>query len=277
MHRRFLNWEWFKTPEMVQLFIYFLMKANLKSKNHEGIFIERGQLLITVSAIHQETKLSVQTIRTCIKRLISTNEITIKSTNKYSIISICNYDSYQIVDNSTNKQNNNLSNNQLTNKTSETNKQSKEKVPHTPYKENTEEINIPPIIPQWGKKIFNLDFVSPVFLDVFTEWLSYKKERGQSYKSERSLKICYKQLLSLSNNDPEIARDVVEQSIGSNYSGLFKLKNNGKSTSKDRYDRKRDDSQQRKLTTISAMERIREEASKRRRELEENSTIQKIS
>lgn len=70
-----------------------------------------------------------------------------------------------------------------------------------------------------------LDFVGEAFQDTFQTWLGYKKERGESYKSEKSLKICYNKLLSLSDNDPNRAKLIVEQSIANNWQGLFELKN----------------------------------------------------
>lgn len=69
------------------------------------------------------------------------------------------------------------------------------------------------------------EYVSTDFADVLREWLSYKKERGEGYK-QRGLKACYTRLLNLSANDPIKAREIVQQSIANNYSGLFKLKDN---------------------------------------------------
>lgn len=71
-----------------------------------------------------------------------------------------------------------------------------------------------------------LDFVEEAFKEVFQTWLDYKKERKESYKSEKSLKICYNQLLALSDNSPDKARLIVEQSIAYGWKGLFELKNN---------------------------------------------------
>ena len=70
-----------------------------------------------------------------------------------------------------------------------------------------------------------LDFVEEAFKEVFQTWLDYKKERQESYKSEKSLRICYNKLLSLSGNNPEKATLIVEQSIANNWKGLFELKN----------------------------------------------------
>ena len=69
-----------------------------------------------------------------------------------------------------------------------------------------------------------VDFVSPEFVHIFTVWLEYKRERKESYKSEKSLKAAYSKLLQLSGNDPEKASAIVEQSMANNWAGLFELK-----------------------------------------------------
>jgi hypothetical protein len=71
----------------------------------------------------------------------------------------------------------------------------------------------------------DFDFISNEFLETFTLWLEYKKDRRQNYKSEKSLKACYNKLVKLSKNDPVIAEQIVNESIANNWSGLFELKN----------------------------------------------------
>lgn len=75
-----------------------------------------------------------------------------------------------------------------------------------------------------------IDFVADEFREIFNTWLEYKRQRGEIYKSEKSLKSCYKRLLKLCYNDPNIAILVVEQSMANNWAGLFELekqRNNG--------------------------------------------------
>lgn len=97
------------------------------------------------------------------------------------------------------------------------------------------------------KKESDLSFVDEAFKDIFREWLEYKRERKDNYKSEKSLKICYNHLLKLSDNNPEKAKLVIEQSIASNYAGLFELKNYGTRTiTNNIYEQKRIDSERRK-------------------------------
>ena len=83
---------------------------------------------------------------------------------------------------------------------------------------------------QLSNKLPDISFVSDDFKDVFSSWLEYKREKKESYKSNKALEACYKKLLELSNNNPDIARLIVEQSMASNWSGIFELRNgnNGK-------------------------------------------------
>jgi hypothetical protein len=116
LHRKFLQWEWFDIPEMVKLFIYLLLMAQHSERKHRGITLQRGELVTSIPTIMKDCKLSEQQARTCIKRLKSTGEITCKSTNKYTIITICNYDRYQNDNLESNGQNNGQTNTQATDK-----------------------------------------------------------------------------------------------------------------------------------------------------------------
>lgn len=124
LHRCFLDWEWFNKPEMAKIFLYFLLKANCSCKQWEGISINIGQLVITREKVCSDLDISPQVFRTCIKRLISTNEITVKSTNKYTLITVCKYTDYQESKRINNQCNNQESNQQATNEQPTPNQQS---------------------------------------------------------------------------------------------------------------------------------------------------------
>jgi len=121
LHRKLKSWEWYHKSDMVHLFVHLLISANHKDSKWQGIEIKRGQLVTGLSSINKETSISIQSIRTCIKRLKSTNEITIKSTSKNSIITVCNYDDYNDIINDTNRQINKQTNKQSTNNQQTTN------------------------------------------------------------------------------------------------------------------------------------------------------------
>lgn len=69
----------------------------------------------------------------------------------------------------------------------------------------------------------SLDFISPDYLEIFNKWLEYKKSRKQSYKDVGSIELCYKGLLKKSNNNPALAKIIVERSMENNWAGLFEL------------------------------------------------------
>ena len=96
LHRKFLNWEWSDVPGMVSLFVHLLLEANHEDHKYHGEIVRRGQVLCSRSKLCQLTGLSERSLRTCLTRLEQTGEIVRKSTNKNSIITICNYDRYQV-------------------------------------------------------------------------------------------------------------------------------------------------------------------------------------
>ena len=113
IHRKILDWEWWDKPEMIKLLILFICKANIEDKMWHGLLIKRGQFVTSLDTLRVESGFSIQKIRTCIKRFENTQELTIKSTNKYSIVTICNYESYQLLE-SDNKQAEQQTNNKQT-------------------------------------------------------------------------------------------------------------------------------------------------------------------
>ena len=117
LHRKFSDWEWFNISEMVHLFVFLLINANHQDGEWRGVIVKRGQILTGLNSLNKSTKISFQTLRTCLKRLEKTREINIQSTNKYSIITICKYEDYQGEQQAINKQTNKqlTSNQQTTN------------------------------------------------------------------------------------------------------------------------------------------------------------------
>lgn len=76
-----------------------------------------------------------------------------------------------------------------------------------------------------------LDFVEKEFSDPFYMFLNYKKnELKFQYKNLDTIKIAYNKLIKLSNNNPEVATEMVEYTIMNSYKGLIEPKGyNGKS------------------------------------------------
>lgn len=96
IHRKITDWEWYTDANTYRLFTHLLYKANYKTNRWMGIDILPGQLVMGRKELARQLKLSEQEIRTSISKLKSTSEITIKSTNKYSIVTICKWEDYQV-------------------------------------------------------------------------------------------------------------------------------------------------------------------------------------
>lgn len=95
IHRSLLDWEWYSDTNCVRLCLHFLLKANYQSKKWKGITIDRGQLITSRGQLSEETGLSEMQIRTSLDKLDNCGFITKLGTRKYTIITVCNYDSYQ--------------------------------------------------------------------------------------------------------------------------------------------------------------------------------------
>jgi hypothetical protein len=171
IHRKFLDWEWFNKSEAVHLFMYMLLKANHKDGKWQGIEVKRGQFISSLGNISSATGISIQTIRTILKKLEKTNEIELKSTSQFTIVTICKYECYQDQEEDTNKP---LTNNQqTTNKQLTTNKNDK----------NKEEYNIPIRKQEFALKLAS--FVEMYGKEMIREFYEYWTEHGEHDKKMR--------------------------------------------------------------------------------------------
>lgn len=115
LFRSLLEWEWYDDINVKILFIHLLLKANFKDKKWRWIEIKKWELLTSNQNLALETQLSLQQVRTCLKKLKSTWEITHRTTNNYTLIKLNNYDKYNL--------NNTQVNNQITDKQHSNNRQ----------------------------------------------------------------------------------------------------------------------------------------------------------
>ena len=77
------------------------------------------------------------------------------------------------------------------------------------------------------KTNIDLSFIeNKEFLDLVNKWLLYRKDIKKPYKSNESIKQFYYKLIKLSNNDIDIATEIINNSIANEYQGIFALKTN---------------------------------------------------
>lgn len=108
LHRKIIKWEWYSDINVCRVFLHLLLTANHEDAKWQGIEIARGQKLTSREHLAQETNLSTMQVRLALTKLKTTREITSKTTNRYTVITIVNYDFHQ--------QNNQQHTKQITNK-----------------------------------------------------------------------------------------------------------------------------------------------------------------
>lgn len=95
LFRKLIRWGWYQDSVVKDLFLHCLICASYKDFEWMGMELKAGQFITGRKKLAEELGFSEQQIRTAISKLESTGEISIFSTNKYSIITVTNWENYQ--------------------------------------------------------------------------------------------------------------------------------------------------------------------------------------
>ena len=178
LYRSSLKKGWLQNPKLWAFWCWCLMKASHREHKqivgHQVVDLLPGQFVFGLKAASKELRQSIQSIRTHLKFCTKVEQnLTVKTTNKYSIITIVNWDSYQVDEELPNKQNNN----QLTNKQQTTNKQlttnkngkngKKEKKDNKPLTFWPEDLTLTDHLRQLASKYIPADKIDD-------EWIAFK-------------------------------------------------------------------------------------------------------
>jgi hypothetical protein len=216
MHRRLKEWEWYKDSHMVHLFNHILLTANHEPGRWQGVDVNIGELVVGRKTLSEETGISEQSVRTCLKRLKSTGEVTIKSTNKFSLITVVNWDYYQgNGEESTSISTSNLTNNQpATNQQLTTNKKERRKE----GKEGKRKKEEPPKPPVGGIPL-------PPDIDPET-WKAFVEMRKKikAPLTNAAMKLTFDELDRIRGQTGQDKNDVLEQSVQKSWRGVFAIK-----------------------------------------------------
>lgn len=105
LHRKIEGHWIFEDPDYFRIWVAMLFAANFKEKealmNGRVVNLERGQLVFGLNAWSARYGVTSRKLRTLLKHLENSGMIDKQTTNKYSIISITNYDEYQSSDKQT--------------------------------------------------------------------------------------------------------------------------------------------------------------------------------
>lgn len=98
LDRKILEWEWYSDIKTCRLFIHMILRANWKDNRFQGVEIKRGSFASSYKNLADETNLSEREIRTALKHLTSTGEVTVERHPKFSVFTVKNYNKYQSSD-----------------------------------------------------------------------------------------------------------------------------------------------------------------------------------
>ena len=278
LNSNLLDWEWSSCPETLALFIHLLFRASTEERRWRGITIPKGGFITTLDELAERSGLTYKQVRTSLKRLVSSGDIALKVTNRYTLVTICVFANYdcensdegrqrtdrgqtegrqkadttdcgaesckdeieeegrQRADNSENCDSPLVSNNNNINILDlEIENKKKERVSKdTPKKEQQETeiaaVSKPPS-PAAKSPPYTLDFVSEELLPDFQEFLDMRKKIRKPLKTQVGVKARYNRLMTLSDGDTELAREIIRQSIEKEWQDFYQLKtqdNNGK-------------------------------------------------
>jgi len=213
--RALLSQGWTRKPGQLALFVRLLTMAAREPFNWQGLQLERGQVATSLRSLSTSCGLTVSEVRTALEGL-SREGIAHKLTHKiahdkgelfahkiahgYTIISICEFDNYEGVAVEVRTQN----------RTQETGQDAHKIARKFAISKEYKEIDI-------IKTVVNDSNYWPIVSD----WLEYKRERGEAYKGRRGVTQFYNRLRELSCGDLEAARRIVSAAMANNYAGIY--------------------------------------------------------
>jgi hypothetical protein len=210
--RKSLENEWLSNHVLWCFWCWCLLKATHKPKEQmvgfQKVQLEPGQFVFGIHKAARAISASPQQIRTCVSSLEKLGNLTKKSTNKFSIISIINWDIYQQTEKIDNKQ----LNNRLTSNQQATNNKQEYKEYKNIKKKEERGVSGSNGIPEWIPK------------DLWADFKEFRI-RIKAPLTDRATKNIITELEKLreEGSDPVA---VINQSITRGWRGVFHVKGN---------------------------------------------------
>lgn len=260
--------DWFNQPttpimrRSYDVLQWLIMNANMEDAEWNGVTVKRGQIITSVPKICAALCLTERQAKVSLNVLQTSGKTSDKTSNRYRVITICNYDDYVGINSADVRPNVRLNVGQTSDSVSgkrpTERRQNKdiEDIRIQEERRNTSPLSTSYFVPPQAegesleneidfeisepvntetqkrkekssakKEKINLDDydIAPDMRPTVELWMAYKKERGEPYKP-RGVSIFYKRLRELSGNSATKAKTIVEQSIANNYSGIFPIR-----------------------------------------------------
>lgn len=223
LHRKLLDSFFYDDPQAVFLWIHLLLTVNYVDKdfmfNQKRRTCKKGSRVTGILKLSEETGINKSKIERLLKLFESENLIERQRTNKFSIISIANWEKYQVDENQDEK------------RTRSEREASEKQVRTTKERKKERNINNKEKVSKDTKK---KNLVSEIFIsycngneDLLACLYDYEISRSDKKKTkldENKAKYILKKLDKLSGGDDFLKIDILEQSIANGYTGLFPVK-----------------------------------------------------
>lgn len=97
VHRKLIQWGWYQNYVVKDVFLHLLLTANFRESQWMGRTIQKGQLVTSYGQLAADLGFSVKQVRTALDKLKSTGEVASESTNKYTVLTVVNWEKYQVL------------------------------------------------------------------------------------------------------------------------------------------------------------------------------------
>ncbi len=218
-------------PHVREIWLYLLRKANHEDRIVHGTLIKRGQLKTSYKDILEDLSWFVgyrkesykkHHCETAMKLLTKQRMVTTAKTTRGIIVTICKYDYYQ---NPKNYETDNESDNKTTRDLQSTDTINKNYKNYKNYKNDNINKEATKKNKSVSEKIDDyLGLIPENWRKPVETWLTYKRDRKEMYKTDKSFRSFFKTIEKESQNNPLVFQAAVEQSIKNNWSGVFPKK-----------------------------------------------------
>ena len=218
LHRKMLHWGWYGDPAVKVVFLHLLLAAGFRDNTWNGLRLAPGQLVTSIQKLAATNGLSVQQVRTALRKLEATGEITRKSTNRYTLITLEKWAFYQLdsapappaaTDQSTNGQ--------QTNNKPATNKQQQ-------YKKGKKERKNTPALPDGQKRLLAAYAGEDhALLEALHDFAAMRRQQKKPMTG-RALQMLLHRLDELAGQNGALKIKLLEQSILHCWLSVFPLK-----------------------------------------------------
>lgn len=86
------NWAWYGDNNTLIVYIRLLLGAVWRDTDYQNTTLKRGQIAVTFPKIAKENGITERQARTILDRLKSTGKVSVKTTSKFSIVTLLDYD-----------------------------------------------------------------------------------------------------------------------------------------------------------------------------------------